>query len=517
VCAPDPNSAVGLSVAQGIMAASPYQQLEEEFRRLHAFRGALALLRWDSAVMMPRGSADVRGEQLAALETECHAILTSPKVSRLIDRAHANSQTLADWQLANLREIRRQRDHGLATPNSLVSRLAKASARAEMHWLEARRTNRFADFAPHLAEVVQLIRDRAALLGQHLGLAPYDALVDEFSPGVTTAEIDGLFKSIARRLPALTREAIELQAAKPSLPITGKFPAARQRALCVDVMKAIGFPFDRGRLDESDHPFTEGMAGDIRITTRLDPNDAFQGLLGALHETGHAMYDLGLPAEWRDQPVGRNRGMALEESQSLLLEMLVARSRPFLTFLKPLLEKHLGVAGPEWEVENLYRHLTRVQRGLSRVDADELTYPAHIMLRYELEKRLLGGELAVAELPEAWNEAAQTRLGIRPSSDLEGCLQDIHWAVGQFGYFPAYALGALIAIQLWEKLRNDRESLDAEIARGDFAGLYAWLREHVHAAGAKLTVQELVKEATDRPLSAAPAVRYLETKYLEPR
>jgi carboxypeptidase Taq len=499
------------------MAATPYQQLEEEFRRLHAFRGALALLRWDAAVMMPRGSAEVRGEQLAAIETECHAILTSPKVSRLIDRAQANTAALEDWQVANLREMRRQRDHAIATPNALVSRLAKASARAEVHWAEARRTNRYADFAPHLGEVVQLIRDRAGYLGQHLGLAPYDALVDEFSPGITTDEIDGLFKALARRLPALVREASELQERQPPLPIGGKFPAGRQRALCVDVMKALGFPFDRGRFDESEHPFTEGMAGDIRITTRLDPNDAFQGLLGALHETGHALYDLGLPQEWRDQPVGRNRGMALEESQSLLVEMLLARSRPFLTYLKPLLEKHLGVSGPEWEVENLYRHLTRVKRGLARADADELTYPAHILLRYELEKRLVSGELAVADLPAAWNEAAQSRLGLTPTTDVEGCLQDIHWAVGQFGYFPAYALASLIAMQLWEKLRADRAELDAEVARGDFTGLYGWLREHVHSAGARMTVQELVKQATGRPLSAAPALRYLEAKYLEPR
>ena len=499
------------------MAASPYQQLEEEFRRLHAFRGALALLRWDSAVMMPRGSAEVRGEQLAALETECHAILVAPKVSRLIERAQANSQSLEDWQLANLREMRRQRDHALATPNSLVSRLAKATARAELHWVEARRTNRFVDFAPHLEEVVLLTRDRAALLGQNLGLAPYDALVDEYSPGVTSADIDTLFKSLARRLPSLVKEATALQAAKPSLPIIGKFAPAKQRALCVEVMKAIGFPFDRGRIDESEHPFTEGVPGDIRIATRFEPNDPFQGLLSALHETGHAMYDLGLPKEWRDQPVGRNRGMALEESQSLFIEMLVVRSRPFLSYLKPLLEKHYGVSGPEWEVENLYRHLTRVHRGLLLIDADELTYPAHIVLRYDLEKRLLSGELQVANLPEAWNDLALPRLGMKPATDVEGCLQDVHWAIGQFGYFPAYALGSLIAIQLWEKLRAAHDGLDAEIARGDFGGLFTWLREHVHSAGAKLTVQDLVKEATDRPLSAAPALRYLEAKYLEPR
>jgi carboxypeptidase Taq len=499
------------------MATAPYQQLEEEFRRLHAFRGAAAVLRWDSAVMMPRGSADVRGEQLAALETECHAILTSPKVSRLLDRAQANAQGLEDWQLANLCEMRRQRDHAIATPPSLVSRLAKATARAEVRWLEAKRENRYADFATQLTEVVHLVRDKAGLLGSHLGLEPYDALLDEYSPGIKTAEIDALFKATQRRLPALVREAIELQAASPPLPITGRFPASKQRALAAEVMKAIGFPFDRGRLDECEHPFTEGVAGDIRVTARFQPADPFQGLLGALHETGHAMYDLGLPKEWRDQPVGMNRGMALEESQSLLLEMIVVRSRPFVQYLRPLLEKHYGATGPEWEPENVYRTLTRVQRTPVRVDADELTYPAHIMVRYELEKRILAGTLPVTDLPAAWNELMEARLGVAPPSDVEGCLQDVHWAVGSFGYFPSYAIGTLVAAQLWETLRNEREGIDAEIARGEFAGLFDWLRTNVHGLGAKHGVQELVQLATDRPLSAAPALRYLEAKYLEPR
>src|SRR5262245_11512057 len=266
------------------MAATPYQQLEQEFRRLHAFRGALSLLRWDAAVMMPRGSAEVRGEQLAALETEYHALLTAPKITRLLDRAQANAQGLEDWQLANLREMRRQRDHAIATPQTLISRLARATARAEVQWLEARQQNNFTLFAPHLEEVVALVRDKAALLGQALNLQPYDALVDEFSPGITTQEIDTLFKALSRKLPGLINEVIELQANHPLKPITGKFSFSRQRQLVVEVMKALGFPFDRGRLDESEHPFTEGVPGDIRITTRFDANDPFNGLLGALHE-----------------------------------------------------------------------------------------------------------------------------------------------------------------------------------------------------------------------------------------
>ena len=497
------------------MSASPYKQLEQEFKRLHALRGALSLLRWDAAVMMPRGSADIRGEQLAALETEQHALLTSPRLSRLLDRAQANSQGMQDWQIANLREMRRERDHAIATPVSLISRLTKAVSRAEVCWLEARAQGRFEQFAPLLEEVVQLVRDKAALLGQALNLAPYDALVDEFSPGITTADIDVMFKALSRRLPALIREAIAAQESRPPQALAGKFPPGKQRALIVEVMKQIGFPFDRGRLDESEHPFTEGVPGDIRVTTRLESSEPFTGLLGALHETGHAMYDLGLPQDWRDQPVGRDRGMALEESQSLLMEMIVCRSRPFVQYVQPLLVKHFGVSGPEWDVENIYAHLTRVRRGLVRVDADELTYPLHIMLRYELEKQLLSGELAVSDLPQAWNAGMQERLGVCPDSDARGCLQDVHWAVGSFGYFPSYALGAVIAAQLNESLRNSVPALDEQLARGEFSGLLGWLRTHVHGLGAKVPVQDLLRGATGKSLSAAAYVRYVEAKYLE--
>src|ERR1041385_9176522 len=224
------------------MAQTPYKQLEQEWKRLHAFRGAMAVLRWDAAVMMPRGSADVRGEQLAALETEHHALLTAPRITRLLDRAQANSQGLVDWQVANLREMRRQRDHAIATPVALISRLTKAASRAEARWLEARQQGKFEVFAPHLEEVVHLVRDKAALLGQALNLAPYDALVDEFTPGVTTADIDAVFKALGRRLPSLIREVITLQDQRPLLPLAGKFTAGKQRALTVEIMKAVGFP-----------------------------------------------------------------------------------------------------------------------------------------------------------------------------------------------------------------------------------------------------------------------------------
>jgi carboxypeptidase Taq len=497
------------------MASTPYQQLEQEFRRLHAIRGAASLLRWDAAVMMPRGSADVRGEQLAALDSECHVLLTTPKVSRLIERSQAMESQLEEWQLANLREMRRERDHAIATPLSLVTRLARATAVAEVRWLEAKQESNFALFAPHLEEVVALTRDKAQVLSQALGLAPYDALIDEFSPGFVCAEIDQLFSAISRRLPQMIREAIELQAGRAPLPVLGKVSIAKQRSLAVEVMRALGFPFDRGRLDESDHPSTEGVWGDLRVTTRFDIKDPFAGLMGVLHETGQAMYDLGLPVAWRDQPVGRDRGVALEESQSLLLEVFIGRSRPFLNWLRPLLETHYGATGPEWEAENLYQRLIRVRRGAIRSEADELTYPVHIMLRYELEKRIFDGSLPVRDLPEAWRDGFEQRLGLRPANDAEGCLQDVHWAIGSFGFVPSYVLGGLIAAQLYETLRRDHADLDREIETGRFGSMFDWLRANVHGVGASLSAQQLIRNATRRPLTAAPWLRYAEAKYLE--
>ena len=497
------------------MSAAPYKQLEQEWQRLHAFRGALALLRWDAAVMMPRGSADVRGEQLAAIETEQHALLTSPKVSRLLDRAQAAAGTLSPWEQANLREMRRQRDHAIAIPVSLITRLARATSIAEVRWEEARRKNQFELFAPHLQEVLKLVRDKAALLGQALSLEPYDALVDEFQPGLRAAEIDTIFRALSRRLPGLIHEAIDAQSARHPLPVSGRFAPGRQKQLITEIMKAMGFPFDRGRLDESEHPFTEGVAGDIRVTTRIDPQDPFTGLLAAMHETGHALYDIGVPREWSGQPVGRDRGIALEESQSLMIEMVICRNRAFVRYLRPLLEKYFGVSGAEWEVENLYRLLTCVRRSAIRVDADELTYPLHVMLRYDLEKQLLSGQLAISDLPDAWNRGMQDRLEIRPATDTEGCLQDVHWALGSFGHFPSYVIGAVIAAQLHESLRAALPEHEEQVAAGDFSGVLQWLRSHVHGLAAREPLQELVKQATGKPLGASAFLRHLESRYLE--
>jgi carboxypeptidase Taq len=280
-------------------------------------------------------------------------------------------------------------------------------------------------------------------------------------------------------------------------------------------MRAIGFDFERGRLDISHHPFCGGSAGDIRITTRYDEADFTSSLMGVLHETGHAMYEAGLPEAWRYQPVGGALGMAIHESQSLLIEMQVCRSRPFLAYAGPLMRQAFDGSGPAWELENLYRLYTRVEPGFIRVDADEVTYPAHIILRYRLERALIAGDLALADLPAAWNDGMKELLGIVPPDDRLGCLQDIHWPSGEFGYFPTYTMGAIAAAQIYAAARRANPALEESISSGDFAPLMGWLRTHVHSQGSRQVADDLLTAATGEPLNPALFEAHLRERYLD--
>ena len=304
---------------------------------------------------------------------------------------------------------------------------------------------RFAAVLPGLERILHIEREIGAVKGERLGMSPYEALADQYEPGASVATIDSLFDEIAAFLPDLIEDAVTRRAATPAATVSGAFPIEAQRRLAMRLMERIGFDFKHGRLDVSAHPFCGGIPDDVRITTRYSETDFARSLMGVLHETGHALYQRGLPAVWRLQPVGRARGMAMHESQSLLLEMQVCRSRAFLTYAAPLIREAFGGEGPEWEADALYRRQIRVRRGVIRVDADEVTYPAHVILRYRLEKAMIAGDLAPADLPGAWAEGLRDSLGVAPPDDREGCLQDIHWYDGVWGYFPTYTLGALIA------------------------------------------------------------------------
>jgi carboxypeptidase Taq len=492
-----------------------YQELEARFRRIATIEEAISVLNWDAAAMMPSGGAAARAEQLATLRVIAHQAITDPEIGGLADEAEAERTALDPWQQANLREIRRRRTHATALPEALVEALSRACSACETVWRSASAEDDFAAVLPGLEEVLRLKREAAAAKADRLGTGPYEALLDQWEPGLSVATVDRLFDEIARFLPSLLDAVLERQAALPVPPApTGPFSVETQRRVAMRLMERIGFDFANGRLDTSAHPFCGGTPDDVRITTRYNEDDFARALMGVLHETGHALYQRGLPAEWRRQPVGRARGMAVHESQSLLLEMQACRSRAFVKFAAPILREAFGGAGPGWDEDALYRRQTQVRRSLIRVDADEVTYPAHVILRYRLERAMIEGDLVPAELPGAWAEGLRGLLGIAPNTDREGCLQDIHWYDGAWGYFPTYTLGAMIAAQLFAALRHAVPEVMEAIAAGDFAPLLGWLREHVHSKGSLLTTAELVQGATGRPLETASFERHLRDRYL---
>ncbi|TWT02080.1 carboxypeptidase M32 [Reyranella sp. CPCC 100927] len=492
-----------------------YHDLEARFRRLSAIEGALAILGWDRATMMPAGSAEDRGEQTATLGVLAHEILTASQVGDLLAAAEA-AGGLDAWQTANLREMRRGWIHATALSPALVEAMARATTKCEMAWRAARPKNDFASLKPHLQAVLDLVRETAQAKADKLGLSTYDALLDQYEPDGRAARIDALFAELEAFLPDLLQRVLQHQAARPAaLPLPGPFPIEAQRQLGIEMMKAVGFDFGKGRLDVSAHPFTGGTPDDVRLTTRYDESDFARALMGVLHETGHAMYEAGLPAAWRHQPVGRARGMALHESQSLLLEMQACRGRAFITFAAPRMRAAFGGTGRAWDADNVLRLYTVVKPGFIRVDADEVTYPLHVILRYRLERALIAGDLALDDLPAAWNDGMQRSLGIRPPTDAEGCLQDIHWPDGAWGYFPTYTLGALAAAQLFQAAGAADPDIEPGLARGDFAPLYRWLRTNVHAKGASASTDDLLRAATGTPLAAAAFRRHVEQRYLQ--
>lgn len=493
----------------------PYQALEKRFDRLSHVGGAASVLHWDWAAMMPAGGAQARASQLATLAEISHEMLTDARVGDWLAAAEADRGSLDDWQRANLREMRRAYDHATAVGADLVRALSEAESTSEMAWRKAREADDFDQLRPHLEKLVALVRESAQAKADRLGLSPYDALLDQFDPGRRAGEVDRIFDELLGWMPGLLDRVLAKQDREPAPALPeGPFPAERQRALGLELMAVLGFPFDHGRLDVSHHPFSGGVPEDLRITTRYDEADFTESLMAVLHETGHALYEHNLPKDWRHQPVGQARGMSMHESQSLLIEMQACRSRAFLHFAAPIVRKHFDGTGAAWEADNLHRLYTRVKPGLIRVTADEVTYPFHVILRYRLERAMIAGDLAVKDLPEAWRAGMQDLLGLTPEDNRDGCMQDIHWPSGAFGYFPTYTLGALTAAQLFAAAKEADADIEPGIARGDFKPLLAWLGANVHGLGSKLEVGDLVRHATGRPLDASAYKAHLERRYL---
>ena len=499
--------------------AMSYAALERQQKRVAHLEHLEAIAAWDEATMMSEGGGDARGEALATLRGLIHDESVKPEMGDWIAAAEAAAGELDAWQAANLREIKRTWVRATALPSSLVEATSLVESKSEQAWRRLRAENDWASFEPYMREVFAKKREVAQALSDKLGLEPYDALLDGFEPGAKSAAIAVLFERLGAFLPSFIARVVEKQKSETVVRPLGPFPTERQRRLGVELMRRLGFDFKRGRLDVSHHPFCGGVPEDVRITTRYDDADFAKAMMGVLHETGHAKYEQHLPLRWLGQPVGRARSMGVHESQSLFLEMQVSRSREFATFVAPLLAE----AFPDnarrtpgaFDPANLHALATRVTPSFIRVDADEVTYPCHIILRFEIESALVRGTLDVRDVPDAWDERMQRLLGISTRGNFKnGCMQDVHWPAGLVGYFPTYTLGALLAAQLFETAAREVPHLGPSLERGELAPLDAWLSEKVWGQGSRLETDALVRQATGRPLDTAAFERHLARRYL---
>ncbi|HEX7768838.1 MAG TPA: carboxypeptidase M32, partial [Dokdonella sp.] len=467
---------------------------------------------WDQSAFMPSRGAQARAEALAEMDGLLHQLGTDPALKQLLDEAA--QEPLDDVQRASLREMRRVWRSANAVPQRLVEARSLANSHCEHQWRQQRPANDWAGYVENLRPVVRCAREEAQYLADDAGLSRYDALLDQFEPGMRSAEVDRVFGDLRQWLPGLIGQVMDRQARDSVLHPQGPFPAAAQRALGLDAMKLLGFDFEAGRLDESAHPFCGGVPEDVRMTTRYRDDSFLQSLTGTIHETGHGRYEQNLPREWLGLPVARARSMGLHESQSLSFEMQLAAHPGFAGLLQPLVERHLGHQRG-FAADNLHKLMTRVAPGYIRVDADEVTYPAHVILRYEIERSLIEGEIEVEDIPALWDRKMQELLGLDTRGNYkDGCMQDVHWGCGLFGYFPCYTLGAMYAAQWFATMRRGRPTLDEEIARGELAPVFDWLKDRIWSQGSRWETPELVLRASGEALAPAHFRRHLETRYL---
>jgi carboxypeptidase Taq len=489
-----------------------YDELTGLWTRLHHFNHLQSIAGWDQAAMMPAKGNDARANAMAEMQGLLHSMMTDPKLVDLLQRAGA--EPLDPFATANLREIRRDWRGSNALPKALVEAISIAGARCEHAWRTQRPANDWAGFLGNFREVLKLSREVAQRLSDDTGLAPYDALMDQYEPGTTSAMVDVVFGDLQQWLPGLVKQVREKQSRETVVQPTGPFLKASQRAMSLDVMGLLGFDFEGGRLDESAHPFSGGVPEDTRLTTRYSEDDLMRSLMGTIHETGHARYEQNLPREWLGQPISRARSMGIHESQSLSFEMQLGRSRAFAELLAPKLRTHFGHQ-PAFEPGNLHQLMTRVKPDFIRVDADELTYPAHVILRYGIEKKLVDGSIEADDIPTLWDEGMASLLGVDTRGNFkDGCLQDVHWTGGSFGYFPCYTLGAMYAAQWFASIRKAVPDLDARVARGELAPVFDWLLDNIWTQASRWPTAELATRATGEALNPLHFRRHLEARYL---
>ena len=494
------------------MSTPTYDDLTSTWTRLHHLQHLQSIAGWDQAANMPPKGNEARAAALAEMAALLHRMRTDAQLPDQLSRAE--QEPLSDLQRANVREMRRQWRASNALPESLVQRQQLANSRCEHAWRTQRPANDWAGFLDNFRPVLALAREEAELLSQQNGVRKYDAMMDRFEPGMRCAQVDRVFGEVRQWLPGLIQQVKQRQAREAVVVPKGPFPIAQQKALCDQVMRLLGFDFEAGRLDVSTHPFCGGVPEDVRMTTRFREDDFLGSLMGTVHETGHGRYEQNLPRDLLGQPVAEARSMALHESQSLSFEMQLGSHPGFVQNLAPLLQQAFGDQ-PAFEPANLHKLMTRVKPGLIRVDADEVTYPAHVILRYEIERPLIEGEIEPEDVPALWDAKMMELLGVDTRGNYtDGPLQDVHWPEALFGYFPCYSLGAMYAAQWFAAMRRAMPDLDDRIARGELGAVFDWLRSNIWSQASRWTTDELAVRASGEALNPAHFKAHLQARYL---
>ena len=469
------------------------------------------LLGWDEQVNLPPESVGQRAQQLATLSEMHHELSSDPQIESLLKDLENDWDSLSTQEQTIVRHTRKDYDRTTRLPAEYVTEKAKLSSEAYHAWVQARENDDFAAFAPYLKRQVEMSIQGAELLGHADN--PYDFQIDLFDPGMDAETINGLFTKLKADLVPLARSILDSPIKAKTENLRG-FSVEKQEAFLKEVTKVLGFDYQRGRIDVAVHPFCSGNAADTRMTTRFHEDVPLDSLFSSIHETGHGLYEQGLPKEHLHNALGQAVGMGVHESQSRLWENQVSRSREFWQFFEPKYRETFPDQLADLSSDDLYLAVNAVTLCPIRVDSDEVTYNLHIILRFELEKKLIGGELSVDDLPAEWNRLSQEIIGLTPSSDKEGVLQDVHWSGGMFGYFPSYCLGNMIAAQLWYQVLEEIPDLPSDFAQGNFDRILTWMREHIHQHGKQFDTQDLVTRVTGNPIDPSYLIRYLKDRYV---
>ncbi|MGE0431127.1 MAG: carboxypeptidase M32 [Planctomycetota bacterium] len=493
-----------------------YNELIKLTREANLLGTSAGLLGWDQEVKMPPKGQKFRGEQLALLARLSHQMRTNPKIGELLAVCEDDTAAMSDPHgdvATNVRELRRGYDRQTKLPAELVEEFAKVTSEAKSVWAEARKEKNFAKFQPHLAKVVELTRRKAECFGWPEGGEPWDALADQFEPGSTAKDVTAVFTPLRERLVKLLQELMG-GSKKPANAFNEvKLPIDQQEKFVRMIVAQLGFDFDAGRLDTSTHPFCGGThCFDVRMTTRFHEDNLNDAIGSTMHETGHGLYEQGLPSAGIGLPTGDSVSLGIHESQSRMWENQVGRSRAFWEWCTPKLHEHFGAAVKHLTLEDVYGGANIVKPDFIRVEADEATYNMHVMIRFEIERGMVSGKLDVKDIPEVWNARYKEYLDVVVPDDSKGCLQDIHWSMGAIGYFPTYTLGNLYCAQFFEKALADMPGLTDEFRKGEFSSLKKWLNENIHAHGMRYSAADLCVKVTGKPLSADPLMRHLEGK-----